>query len=334
MGPAERLVRNIVHHAVPALILDEYRNVLSKSYPTLKEFIDNVSRIVTKLQDKSELATNTKSSQKAPAFSTIPAEECINIVGVQKDKKQGAKKFAKKQCLFCGSERHLASLCTLFITLESRKHAFLQKYDKTGCQKCILEHPKGSSCMECQTEGCPDKTEHGTLACPCKLAIAERNKLQLENAKTFNIKNINRMRAVALPTAMVLIESSVKDVSLKSASILLDTAAQQTLIHRKIVDDLQLKPIGREFTSLIGFGQTKPKPQYYDMVRLTLYKPGFSGKVRVTALVVDKPPSVCTMTGICLFAKRIQKLGVKLADSRLLNQKSDVLTSDVLVGMD
>ena len=84
----------------------------------------------------------------------------------------------------------------------------------------------------------------------------------------------------------------------------------------------------------MGFGSSKPKPQYYDVVRLTLYKPGFAGKARVTALVVDKPPSVCTMTGVCNFAKRIQKLGVKLADSRLLNQKSDVLTSDLLIGMD
>ena len=51
-------------------------------------------------------------------------------------------------------------------------------------------------------------------------------------------------------------------------------------------------------------------------------------------LVVEKPPSVCTMTGICIFAKKLHRLGVKLADSRLLNQKSDVLTSDILVGMD
>ena len=34
-GAAERLVRQIVHEGMPAVILDEYRNVLNKSYPTL-----------------------------------------------------------------------------------------------------------------------------------------------------------------------------------------------------------------------------------------------------------------------------------------------------------
>ena len=67
---------------------------------------------------------------------------------------------------------------------------------------------------------------------------------------------------------------------------------------------------------------------------ITLYKPGFSGKARITALVVDGPSSTCSMSEACLFAKHLQKIGVKLADSRLLNQKTDVLLSDILVGMD
>ena len=50
--------------------------------------------------------------------------------------------------------------------------------------------------------------------------------------------------------------------------------------------------------------------------------------------MVDGPPSTCFMSGAYLFAKRLQKLGVILADSRLLNQKTDVLSSDILVGMD
>ena len=115
---------------------------------------------------------------------------------------------------------------------------------------------------------------------------------------------------------------------------MLDTAAQQSLVSRQVVENLGIKPIGKEFTTLVGFGSSKPKPKFYDIVNLTLYKPGFAGKARIQALVVDGSPSICAMPGVCMFAKRLQKLGVKLADSRLVNQKSDILTSDLLVGMD
>ena len=49
--------------------------------------------------------------------------------------------------------------------------------------------------------------------------------------------------------------------------MLLDNAAQQSLISRKVVDDHKLQPIGRDYTTLVGFGSSKPKPRYYDVVR-------------------------------------------------------------------
>ena len=125
---------------------------------------------------------------------------------------------------------------------------------------------------------------------------------QNDAVNVLNINNSNTMQAVALPTAIVLIESSVKDLSLKSTSILLDCAAQQSLISRQIVNTLQLHPFNRKYTTLVGFGSTKPRPQFYDVVKLTLYKPGFAGKANITALVVDSAPSVCSMPGTACFA--------------------------------
>ena len=49
--------------------------------------------------------------------------------------------------------------------------------------------------------------------------------------------------------------------------------------------------------------------------------------------MVDGPPSTCSMSGACLFA-HLQRLGVKFGDIRLLNQKTDILSLDILVGMD
>ena len=339
-GEAEKLIAHIVHHSMPAIILDEYRNLLHKSFPSLNDFFDKLSTIVTKLQDKNESQGKSKPLQNGSSISsTIPGDN-VNTIKFQKS--NNGKPPKQKACIFCGSTKHISSFCSLFVTVDSRRKAYNEKHKKTGCKKCILEHK--NECRPCQTKDCTDVKSHGTLACPIRITLAEAkgsknvntwaSEQKDKNVNVVNIEHLNKMRAVALPTAVVLVESDVSDISLKSTSILLDCAAQQTLVSRKVVDDLRIKPVGKEFTTLIGFGASKLKPQYYDVVKLTLYKPGFSGKARVTALVVEKPPSICTMTGICNFASKLHKLGVKLSDSRLLNQKSDVLTSDLLVGMD
>ena len=50
--------------------------------------------------------------------------------------------------------------------------------------------------------------------------------------------------------------------------------------------------------------------------------------------MVDRPPSICKMTGICQLAKKLSNRGADIGDSRLLNQKQDMITSDILVGAD
>ena len=62
-GAAEKLVAHIVHHAIPSVILDEYRNLLNKSFLSLNEFFDKASTIVTKLQDKTESQGKSKPLQ-------------------------------------------------------------------------------------------------------------------------------------------------------------------------------------------------------------------------------------------------------------------------------
>ena len=79
-GTAERLLRHIVHHAMPASILDEYRNILSKSFPTFKEFFDNMHKVVNKLQDKNECTEKSKSLPKQNSVSSTIPENAINIV--------------------------------------------------------------------------------------------------------------------------------------------------------------------------------------------------------------------------------------------------------------
>ena len=119
---AEKLIAHIVHHSMPSIILDEYRNLLNKSFPSLSEFFDKASTIVTKLQDKTESQGKTKPLQNETSsiVSTIP-ENTINAVGAQKSKGFNSKGSSRNPCLFCGSLQHSASRCNLFVTVDSHK---------------------------------------------------------------------------------------------------------------------------------------------------------------------------------------------------------------------
>ena len=109
-GTAERLLRHVVHHALPAIILDEFRNVLTKSFPTFKEFFDNLNTVVNKLQDKTESLEKSKPSPKLNSVSSTIPEEAINTVRSHNSKTDNAK---QKVCMFCGSLLYLSSLCPL-----------------------------------------------------------------------------------------------------------------------------------------------------------------------------------------------------------------------------
>ena len=66
--------------------------------------------------------------------------------------------------------------------------------------------------MDCSEQDCADRKSHGILTCPVRLSkITSSNTKVIDN---INVQSLNRMRAVALPTAMVLVESLLKDASL------------------------------------------------------------------------------------------------------------------------
>ncbi len=140
--------------------------------------------------------------------------------------------------------------------------------------------------------------------------------------------------SIALPTFTAQVDVPTTDRSLASVSGLLDTAAQTSLVSREVVDRLQLKPYRQEFTTLVGFNMSKPVAKAYDVVRIPLIKPGFSQKVSISCLVIDKTPATSSMIGLCQLAKKLQQKGANISDARLLNQKQDRLSCDILVGAD
>merc|ERR1711875_205306 len=79
---------------------------------------------------------------------------------------------------------------------------------------------------------------------------------------------------------------------------------------------------------------SRPQAKSYDIVRVRLCKLGYAQKVTISAMVVDKPPAICNMLGVSLLAKKLQRKGADIADSRMLNQKRDIFTNDILLGSD
>ena len=202
--------------------------------------------------------------------------------------------------------------------------------------KCLLTHKKDTTCSTCTFKNCINSTirhDHGILACP-NLLVQLASEAKVTDATAISVNTTKRSCSVALPSLTAQIESSTQDATLKVVGVLLDTAAQQSLIHRSVVERLGIKPIRQEFTSLVGFGMTRPVTKAYDVVQVKLFKNNYQHTSTITCLVVDRHPAVCKMTGLCLLAKKLAKKGADIGDVRLLNQKVDVLYSDILLGAD
>ena len=59
---------------------------------------------------------------------------------------------------------------------------------------------------------------------------------------------------------------------------------------------------------------TRPMAKNYDVVRIKLIKSCYPGHSIITCLVVERPPAICKMTGICQLAKKLSKRGADIGD--------------------
>ena len=226
----------------------------------------------------------------------------------------------------------MSSRCPKFTTVEDRAAEIKNQKGYEPCNKCLFQHKQNINCNPCMITGCTSRDTHGTLACP--KILDQLNPKTSNNAKAVTVTTNKRNCSVALPTITAQVECSVNEKSLQVVGVLLDTAAQQSLIHRNVVERLGIEPVRQEFTTLVGFGMSRPMAKSYDVVRVKLYKPGYSQKSTITCLVVDRPQAICNMAGVSQLAKKLAKRGADIADSRLLDMKSDILQSEVLVGAD
>ena len=330
-----QLIRAVVQDILPGDILDKYQILTGVEYPTLEQFISNAQKVAERICRKQKNkqrdgnnsgATSNNLSQNADNIVTSPIPSTISAVNTQPSKRK------TKVCLFCGSKDHSSSKCPKFATVKDRTDVLMNRKGYDPCNKCLFEHKQDGKCMPCTIKGCTSQKTHSALTCP--LILDKINPKTSNNAKAVTVTTNKRCCSVALPTFTAQIECSVNDNSLQAVGVLLDTAAQQSLIHREVVERLNIEPIRQEYTTLVGFGMNRPMAKNYDVVRVKLFKSGYTQTSTITCLVVDRPPAICNMTGICQLAKKLAKKGADIADRRLLDQKRDILISDILVGAD
>ena len=293
--------------------------------------LDNANKVVRRLlQTRTPDHQAQMKIQKAPkATATIAA---IADMGKGKNKKPYRVNKANK-CMFCGGP-HRPSWCSKFCSIAERQKAYKAKNGLEPCPRCILMPHKGD-CLPCHHQQCKKPNAHGTLACPFWMAMIKASPVKPVTLGCIGATPYTRSsRAIALATATVTAESDADiDISEKTVACLLDSGAQRTCITRATVQKLNLKRIKIENTSLIGFGTRKGQNKPYDIVKVELSKTGFRGKIVVNALVVENLNPI-NMTEISSCAKKIHAKGIKLADARLTNSKSDTLNINMIIGND
>ena len=141
------------------------------------------------------------------------------------------------------------------------------------CRNCLFQHGKNSErCMKCTIRGCTYKNTHSFMACPLILSQLASSHASVSDAKDVHVTTNRRCCSVALPTLTAKVDSPTVDKSMQVVGVLLDTAAQQSLINREVVKRLGIVPIGQEYTTLVGFGMNKPMAKNYDVVKVKLIK--------------------------------------------------------------
>ena len=144
------------------------------------------------------------------------------------------------------------------------------------------------------------------------------------------------LKAVALPTAVLTAhnQNALKlPIEERNLSLLLDSGGQRTLVSREAAERLGLEVIRKEDACLQGYGSRSGKNNKFDVVNIKLGRMAERDPICIDAFVVPKMNPL-HMAGASKFAKKLVSKGIRLADWRLTESKTDIIAFDVLIGSD
>ena len=363
-GAADKQISFIVLENLPGPVHNEVVTLAQTTYPTLKqifEFIEPATEKVNTIsrncsgypgsKDSSEVSVGAisnksgkgrKKRRRKPKVADAGPSTISPVVaseGTTRKVQAGPSKdqpsnSPKKGCRLCGGQ-HQQRLCDKFPGIEDRKKAFFAKFGMQPCEVCFSAIHKGDCYKNgiCSLRFCDKSQPHAIVICPYN--IEQTKRLAVKVGTVFSITS-KIQRSVALETA-VFTAHNRHSISVPSeqrnVSVLCDTGAQKSLVTKECADRLKLKVLREERASLLGYGQKSSSNSLYEIVEVILGRPCGRDKIVFEAMVVKSLNDIY-MAGASLFAKRLHKKGIDMADWRFLVAKSDLVTTDCLIGSD
>ena len=343
------ILRELTFYRLPPEVRLGLIDACNTNYPSFPDILNKINTVIEKLnigKDHKESKNsqnsnpqpksgNLDSNDKNQTFSLNPIHNNPNESSDKKFNKRYFNKSKSKDptCVFCG-EKHFSSRCTNVVSRDERIKILSDKR-KSSCKICWSEHT-GSTCPSqffCKDASC--KSAHGPHACLlCPKNLVEQAKPHTIGAVT----NINKsdLKAVALSTAMMVAHNSnaLKLAPEKrTVALMLDSGGQRTLVTREVADRLGFEVIGQENACLQGFGAKHGTNNTYDVVSIKLGRITEKHPICIDAFVVPKLNKL-HMAGASKFARKLNSKGFSIADWRLLNSKSDIISFDILIGSD
>ncbi|CAL4218274.1 unnamed protein product, partial [Meganyctiphanes norvegica] len=155
------------------------------------------------------------------------------------------------------------------------------------------------------------------------------------NSTNINVAKCDQ-KAVALPTAVMIahnLNALKLPIEQRNVALMLDSGGQRTLVTREAANRLGLEIVGRENACLQGYGAKQGSNSKFDVVNIKLGRVTENYPICLDAFVVPSLNKL-HMAGASKFSKKLESKGIRLADWRLTESKSDIISFDLLVGSD
>jgi len=234
-------------------------------------------------------------------------------------------------CVYC-HQNHFSASCTKVVNLKDRKDILM----KSGrCFNCLRGNHKSKDCDSSKNCRYCHRRHHQSICEQCPTIKREPvtpdkgGVTRLNTDQQFSVNNfasqVDGKRVVLLQTAHV---EATGDRATIPVRVLLDNGSQLSYITTSVKTRLKLKPIQQERLSLNTFGSNSFTTRGYDVVRLTLQKPGHSERLEITARTL---PVICSnLPALVEPSKYAHLQTLDLADNSANHQGG----IDVLVGSD
>ena len=179
---------------------------------------------------------------------------------------------------------------------------------------------------KCNQTRCNESKPHARDLCPLNF----KQTVSVQFCPDLVQENVNSLvtkaqRAVTLSSATFnCLNPEVMHLSpdKRVDGVLLDNAAQRSLISKECAQRLCIKVIRKDRINLLSYGSKVPESNLFEIVSICLGRNDKHRPVTFEALVVKSINPIC-MAGASGFAKKLENKGFCLADDRLVRTKSD-----------